>query len=106
MYLDLEANGLKTVQELHDNNNFGTWNIWLELIEPGVPSLIPFNKNNQSLIFFKLFIPEERLLVYCGYSFVTHETLLGIVVLFIFFIYSYIFFNFNILFIFKNLLLI
>lgn len=83
MYLDLETNGLKTIQELQDSTAT-TWNIWLELIEPSVPSLIPFDKNNQSLIFFKLFIPEERLLVYCGYSFVTHETPLGIVVLFIF----------------------
>lgn len=76
MYLDLEANALKTIHDLQDSSAT-TWNIWLELVEPGVGSLIPFDRNNQSLIFFKLFIPEERLLVYCGYYFVNYETTIG-----------------------------
>jgi len=76
MYLDGEANALKTIQDLHDSSST-TWNIWLELVEPGVSSLIPFDRSNQSLIFFKLFIPEERLLVYCGYHFANFETPLG-----------------------------
>lgn len=80
-YLDLETNASKTIQELHDNSTGSAWNIWLELIEPGVPSLLPFDKNNQSLIFFKLFIPEERLLVYCGYYFVSYDTPLGNVII-------------------------
>lgn len=76
MYLDGEANSLKTIQDLQDSSAT-TWNIWLELVKCGVSSLLPFDKNNQSLIFFKLFIPEERLLVYCGYYFVTYETTIG-----------------------------
>ncbi|XP_025409585.1 ubiquitin carboxyl-terminal hydrolase 7 isoform X2 [Sipha flava] len=72
-YLDMEANALKTIQDLQDSSAT-TWNIWLELVEPSMNSLLPFDRNNQSLIFFKLFIPEERLLVYCGYYFVTYET--------------------------------
>lgn len=82
MYLDGEVNALKTIQDLQDSSST-TWNIWLELVEPGVSSLIPFDRNNQSLIFFKLFIPEERLLVYCGYYFVTYETTIGMCVLLI-----------------------
>lgn len=76
MYLDGEVNALKPVQDLQESSAT-TWNIWLELVEPGMSSLIPFDRNNQSLIFFKLFIPEERLLVYCGYYFVTYETTIG-----------------------------
>ncbi|XP_026805459.1 ubiquitin carboxyl-terminal hydrolase 7 isoform X1 [Rhopalosiphum maidis] len=72
LYLDGEANALKTIHDLHDSSST-TWNIWLELVEPGVSSLIPFDKNKMSLIFFKLFIPEERLLVYCGYYFANYE---------------------------------
>lgn len=75
-YLDGEANSLKTIQDLQDSAT-PSWNVWLELVESGVSSLLPFDKNNQSLIFFKLFIPEERLLVYCGYYFVTHDTTIG-----------------------------
>lgn len=76
MYLDGEANALRTIQDLQDSAAT-TWNIWLELVKPGVNSLAPFDRNNQSLIFFKLFIPEERLLVYCGYCFVNYETTIG-----------------------------
>lgn len=76
LYLDGEANALKTIQDLHDSSST-TWNIWLELVEPGVSSLIPFDKNKMSLIFFKLFIPEERLLVYCGYYFANYEAPIG-----------------------------
>jgi len=76
MYLDREVNSLKIIQDLQDNSAT-TWNVWLELVESGVSSLLPFDKNNQSLIFFKLFIPEERLLVYCGYYFVTYDTTIG-----------------------------
>lgn len=76
MYLDGEANALKTIQDLQDSSST-TWNIWLELVKPGVNSLISFDRNNQSLIFFKLFIPEEKLLVYCGYCFVNYETTIG-----------------------------
>jgi len=76
MYLDEETNALKTIQDLQDTSST-TWNIWLELVEPGVSSLIPFDRSYQSLIFFKLFIPEERLLVYCGYHFANVDTPLG-----------------------------
>lgn len=75
-YLDLVVNATKTIQDLQDSSAT-TWNIWLELVEPGVDSLIPFDRNNHSLIFLKLFIPEERLLVYCGYVFVSYETTIG-----------------------------
>lgn len=76
MYLDVEENALKTVQDLQDSS-VATWNIWLELVQCGVSSLLPFDRNNQSLFFFKLFIPEEKLLVYCGYYFVSYDTTIG-----------------------------
>lgn len=75
-FLNAEDNAFKMIQDLQDGSAT-TWNIWLELVEPGVSSLLPFDRTNQSLIFFKLFIPEERLLVYCGYYFVTFETPIG-----------------------------
>lgn len=81
MYLDGEGNALRTIQDLQDSSAT-TWNIWLELVKPGMNSLAPFDRNNQSLIFFKLFIPEERLLVYCGYCFVNYETTIGRCLLF------------------------
>lgn len=78
MYLDGESNALKTIQDLQDSSAT-SWNIWLELVEPGVNSLMPFDRSSQCLMFFKLFIPEENLLVYCGYSFVSYETTIGMV---------------------------
>ncbi|XP_050425413.1 ubiquitin carboxyl-terminal hydrolase 7 isoform X1 [Adelges cooleyi] len=73
MYLDPEENGTKTIQDIQEGTG-STWNIWLELVEPSVNSLAPYDKNSQLLVFLKLFIPEERLLVYCGYYFISYES--------------------------------
>lgn len=60
----------RLVVELSENQS--PWNIFLEVVPPdsGLTSLPPYNKDEDVLLFFKLYDPKLMKIFYCGHYYV------------------------------------
>ncbi|XP_018913775.1 ubiquitin carboxyl-terminal hydrolase 7 isoform X2 [Bemisia tabaci] len=68
--IELEHDLHRLVVELSENQS--PWNIFLEVVPPdsGLTSLPPYNKDEDVLLFFKLYDPKLMKIFYCGHYYV------------------------------------
>lgn len=69
-FLDLDTYGHKTVQETADSES--PWTVWVETLSPesGLQELPVFDKDNDVLIFVKLYDPKTASISFCGHMYV------------------------------------
>lgn len=67
--LDISSDQHKTVTDISENMN--PWNIFLEMLLPdsGFSSLPNFDKENDVVLFFKLYDPKQKRIHYCGHHY-------------------------------------
>ncbi|XP_022916946.1 ubiquitin carboxyl-terminal hydrolase 7 isoform X1 [Onthophagus taurus] len=67
--LDQEQDLHKSVIDASENQN--PWNIFLELLPPDseLTALLPFDKETDVLMFFKMYDPKQKKIHYCGHSY-------------------------------------
>ena len=66
--LDIEADANRTVTDASDNSN--PWTVFLELVDPDSPTKVlpAIDKDNDVLLFFKMYDPKGNFISYVGHA--------------------------------------